>query len=175
MTTDLAIRPEKDSRTSTSVEGFTRSRVEKRAVLCGGIATVAEAGVENITLMKTKLLEEILAPYANLPDDFTNFANMPLSVLQRLIDLGFVNLQRCQYNFPGIQEVVAFLRRNPTFDAHGCVNFDMNATTPVIVEGVSYIPGDDLTAEQIIDFATTFKGADELDVSRARGAYCWYD
>jgi hypothetical protein len=141
--------------------------------------TVAEAGRALITLnnMNKKLRDEILAPYMterNESEAYGRFEDMPLSVLQRLIDLCFVMMGEWNNCLGVEEEFLPFLKRHPLFTAHGYAGHsegDKNAS--IIVEGVERAAM--LTKEEVIDFCNEFmRSADDIRIE-SNYAFCWYD
>jgi hypothetical protein len=125
--------------------------------------------------MNKNLREEILSPYVegSAEQSYRKFADMPLSVLQRLIDLGFVELGAWNH-CDGVSHLfLPFLERNPDFNAHGYVISESGNGKGIVVEGVecSRIY---LTLSQVIDFANMFHEADDFVIESAY-AFCWYD
>ena len=120
---------------------------------------------------------EILAPYMTNGDEgkeYGMFADMPLSVLQRLVDLGFVMMGEWG-NCLGVEEMfLPFLKRNPLFTAHGYAGKAEEGEKPSInVEGVERDA--QLSKEEIIDFCNEFmRSADDVHIS-IDYASCWYD
>jgi len=128
--------------------------------------------------MKEKLLWEILAPYmaeGERIDKRGRFSDMPLSVLQRLIDLGFVEMGEWN-SCLGVEDMfLPFLRRNPLFTAHGYVGIpeENGKDGRVIVEGVER--NGLLSKKEILDFCIEFMGSADDTCVEENYAFCWHD
>jgi len=149
---------------------------ESRRFVMGRTATVAGAGgrTKTITTMNYELREKLLGPYYTEGPlgGLRYFENLPADVLQQLIDRDFVELEPWNCCDGVTRLFLPFLRRNPTFTAHGYAVMPGREDVRVSIEGVERSGA--LTQEEIIDFATTFSGADEMELT-AGYARCWYD
>ena len=100
------------------------------------------------------------------------FSGLSLDVLEALIREDFVEMgpwNTCD----GVEELfLPFLRRNPKFTAHGYAVMPGRPDLRVTIEGVEQ--DGPMTTDEIIDFALTFRGADEMDLD-PDWARCWYD
>jgi hypothetical protein len=118
--------------------------------------------------------DQILAPYSEQKSrgGIVDFNGVPLEVLQRLIDLGYVAMG--QWNAcAGVADLfLPFVKRNPLFTAHGYAVSAARKDSRVTVEGVERSAS--LTKEEIVDFANTFRRADDFELT-ADHARCWYD
>jgi hypothetical protein len=140
-------------------------------------ATVAEAGKRQnqiTTTMDYKLRDKLLAPYYStcITGGLRYFTGVPLNVLEQLINHNFVEMGPWN-SCDGVSDsFLPFLRRHPNFTAHGYSVLPEREDVRVSIEGVEQ--DTELTKEEIIDFAVTFRDADEmiLDTDYAR---CWYD
>jgi hypothetical protein len=122
----------------------------------------------------TQLRDEILAPYSEQMSrgGIARFKGVPLDVLQRLIDLGFVYMGKWNA-CPGVADLfLPFLKKNPLFTSHGYAVSGERKDSRIDVEGVESAAS--LTRGEIIDFANTFRRADDFDLT-ADHARCWYD
>ena len=138
---------------------------------------MASAGIQSKlmnTNKDTQLRDEILGPYSDKKPrgGIVIFSGVPLGILQRLIDLGFVEMG--QWNAcPGVTDLfLPFLKKNPLFTAHGYAVSGQRKDSRITVEGVERSAS--LTKEEIIDFANAFRRADDFEVT-ADHARCWYD
>jgi hypothetical protein len=125
--------------------------------------------------MSIELRDEILQPYVcNGPElgDVYRFSRVPRDVLEKLIFHGFVHLGRWN-NCAGVQDLfLPFLAKHPHFTAHGFAITKARQDCRLIVEGIECdVP---LTIETVIDFANTFRKAEDFSLS-ASHARCWYD
>ena len=151
------------------------ARIHSRRFVTRAI-TVAEAGKRtnlHFTTMNYDLRERILKPYVSSNDSADpNFKGIPLDVVEELIRGNFLELESWN-ECPGVTEIfLPFLRRNPTFTAHGYVISEERDDTRVTIEGLE--KDGTLTKEELIDFAMTFRYADEFELSDDY-ARCWYD
>ena len=118
--------------------------------------------------------EELLTPFlANRNyGGVRYFKRLPLSVLQILINHHFVEMGPWN-DCPGVDQMfLPFLRRNPAFTAHGYVVDHERPDTRITLEGVERVGS--LEKHEMIDFCTTFWGADEVELTPSY-ARCWYD
>jgi hypothetical protein len=139
--------------------------------------TVAKAGRRQTlttTTMNYELREKLLEPYYSEGElgGLRYFNCLPLNVLDELIIHNFVEME--EWNFcGGVTELfLPFLRRNPQFTAHGYAVMKEREDIRVTIEGVERSAI--LTMDEIIDFATTFRSADEMELATDY-ARCWYD
>jgi hypothetical protein len=125
--------------------------------------------------MDFELRDELLRPY--VLDDGTRggisrFKGVPLNVLEKLIFHGFVHLGKWN-SCPGVQDLfLPFLLRHPDFTAHGYAVSKERQDSRISIEGIEC--NAPMIIEAVIDFANTFRGADEFILSSSR-ARCWYD
>lgn len=156
---------------------LTISHAQRRTFETSLLRTQGKAQLCN-TKMNTNLREEILSPYINeiwMGKPVQWFSEMPLSVLQRLIALGLVEMNSWN-SCPGVEQLfLPFLKRNPRFNAHGYVQVSgVNGNDPCItIEGLEYRGL--ISTNELADFASTFwETADELSFG-SHLARCWYD
>lgn len=153
------------------------ARIHSRRLVMRADIIVAEAGGKtnfNNNMLQKELREELLASFFGQKDtgDLRYFTNLPLSVLQELIDHGFVEMSPWN-ECPGMTEVfLPFMRRNPGFTAHGYAASWNRSDARVTIEGVE--KAGSLPRHELIDFFNTFHWADELEVADDY-ARCWYD
>lgn len=95
-----------------------------------------------------------------------------LKVLDQLITNGFVEMDAWN-DCPGVAQVfLPFLRRHPSFTAHGYAVSWERGDTRITVEGIE--KAHTLAKDEINDFTSTFNGADEIQLTD-NYARCWYD
>lgn len=126
--------------------------------------------------MDKTIVDEFLEPfYADVGrGGIQHFDGIGVGLLQKLIDYGVVEMGQWN-NCGGVHRLfLPFLQRNPMFDAHGYVVTLDDTTKRVVVEGVHYAAHPAITISQVIDFANTFRNADEFELDTSR-AQCWYD
>jgi hypothetical protein len=100
------------------------------------------------------------------------FKRVPLDILEKLILHGFVHLGKWN-SCPGVQDLFwPFLRRHPEFTAHGYAVSKERKDCRIAIEGVECDAP--MTIETVIDFAKTFRFADDFNLTPTR-ARCWYD
>jgi hypothetical protein len=129
--------------------------------------------------MNTCLREKLLAPYY-LKDGGTSgiryFEGVPLNVLEKLIKHRLVEMEPWN-SCDGVAELFRpFMRRNPSFTAHGYAISSEREDSRVTIEGVEREAP--FTKAELADFARTFAGADDLvidDDPACNYLRCWYD
>lgn len=103
-----------------------------------------------------------------------SFEELTLPQIDRLIDLGILDMDDAQNDAPTVGEIVEFLRGRETdgWYVHGyCISPD-RADFRISFEGVGKKSAP--SKQDIIDFATLFRWADEFDIGDD-GVRCWYD
>ena len=101
-----------------------------------------------------------------------DFTGLPLEVLRRLIAGNFVELDDWN-GCPGVAKAfLPFMERHPEFLAHGYAVSWERDDARVTIEGIEKTGS--LTMGEVIDFANTFAGADEMQLTDDY-ARCWYD
>jgi hypothetical protein len=153
------------------------ARTISRRFLMEWDTTVAKAGRRQTlatTTMNYELREQLLKPYYSEGESggLRYFTSLPLNVLDELISHNFVEME--EWNCcDGVTELfLPFLRRNPQFTAHGYAVMPSRKDIRVTIEGVERSAI--FNVDEIIDFATTFRGADEMELA-IDYARCWYD
>jgi hypothetical protein len=131
-------------------------------------------GAGNKKQMNKQIREQLLAPY--FEDESIGgvryFQELPLPVLEELLSHNFVDWGAWN-DCPGVNAMfLPFLRRNPSFKAHGYACSWDRRDARVTVEGVAKYAS--LSKKEMADFAQTFNGADEMEVAENH-ARCWYD
>ena len=125
--------------------------------------------------MDFELRDELLRPYVS--DEATHggisrFKSLPSGVLEKLIFHGFVHLGKWN-SCPGVQTLfLPFLLRHPDFTAHGYAVSKEREDSRITIEGIECDAS--MTIETVIDFANSFRRADDFTLSPSR-ARCWYD
>ena len=99
------------------------------------------------------------------------FEGCTAETLESLIDLGFADPDEYQNSAPTIGEILEFLKENPNYTAHGYVVSIDRDDYRTSVEGVE---GHEYDAEQIANFVTMFRFADEFEVSEDYQR-AWFD
>ena len=153
------------------------ARFNSRRFLMERNATVAKAGRRQTlttTTMNYELREKLLEPYYSDGElgGLRYFTNLPSNVLDELISHNFVEMEEWNCCDGVTKLFLPFLRRNPQFTSHGYAVMPGRKDIRVSIEGVERSAI--LTMDEIIDFATTFRGADEMELT-ANYARCWYD
>jgi hypothetical protein len=145
------------------------------------MATALDGGKEKlpITHMNTTLREELLAPYYLKEDGVGGvryFEGLPLNVLEKLVKHKLVEMEPWN-SCAGVAELfLPFLRRNPSFTAHGYAVSPERKDCRITIEGVEREAP--FSKAELVDFALTFAGADELvidDDPDCNYLRCWYD
>ena len=153
------------------------ARFYSRRFLMERDATVANAGRRKTlttTTMNYELREKLLEPYYSDGElgGLRYFTDLPLNVLDELISLNFVEMEEWNCCDGVTKLFLPFLRRNPQFTTHGYAVMPERKDIRVTIEGVEHSAM--LTMDELIDFATTFRGADEMELAPDY-ARCWYD
>lgn len=121
------------------------------------------------------LRDELLRPYFADESEhggIRRFNRVPLDLLEKLIFHRFVFLGKWN-SCPGVQDLfLPFLRRHPEFTCHGYSVSKERRDCRIAVEGVEC--NAHMTIESVIDFAKTFRGADDFNLAPSH-ARCWYD
>jgi hypothetical protein len=153
------------------------ARKNARRFLMKQDATVAKAGRRQtltITNMNYELRERLLKPYYEKEKigGLRCFTCLPLNVLEELISHNFVEMEEWNCCDGVAKLFLPFLRRHPQFSAHGYAVLEGREDTRITIEGVECSAL--LTIDEIIDFARTFRGADDMALYDDY-ADCWYD
>lgn len=102
------------------------------------------------------------------------FDELTLEQIDCLEDESILDLSGSQNDSPSAGEIIQFLRNRKTdgWYAHGyCISPD-RPDFRVTIEGVGKKTKP--SKQDIIDFTTMFRFADEFDI-RSDGLWCWYD
>jgi hypothetical protein len=125
--------------------------------------------------MDLELRDELLRPYVldgGTHGGISRFKGVPLSLLEKLIFDGFVYLGKWN-TCAGVQDLfLPFLRRHPDFTAHGYSVSKERQDSRITIEGIECKAS--MKLETVIDFANTFRHADDFKLSSSH-ARCWYD
>jgi hypothetical protein len=153
------------------------ARTISRRFLMERDATVANAGGRQTlttTTMNYELREKLLEPYYDEGEygGLRYFTCLPTNVLDELISHNFVEMEEWNCCDGVAKLFLPFLHRNPQFTAHGYAVMEGREDIRITIEGVARSAV--LTVDELIDFATTFRGADEMELT-ADYARCWYD
>jgi len=153
------------------------ARINSRRFLMDQGATIAKAGRRHTfttTNMNYEYRDKLLEPYFDEGESggLRYFTNLPLKILDELISHNFVEMEDWN-SCDGVAELfLPFLRNNPEFTAHGYAVMPVREDARVTIEGVERSAI--LTMGEIIDFAMTFRGADDMELAPGY-ARCWYD
>jgi hypothetical protein len=156
----------------------TRPRADcPRRLLMTSRLAIAKAGRRQpliTTNMNYELREKLLEPYYDKGEcgGLRYFTCLPTNVIDELINHNFVEMEEWNCCDGVTKLFLPFLQRNPQFTAHGYAVMPSRKDIRVTIEGVERSAV--LTIDEIIDFATTFRGADEMDLAEDY-ARCWYD
>ncbi len=153
------------------------ARINSRRFLMDQGATIAKAGRRQTfttTNMNYELREQLLKPYYDGRNYgcLRYFRSLPSKVLEELISHDLVDMEEWNCCEGVTKLFLPFLQRNPQFTVHGYAVPEGREDVRVSIEGVERSAT--LTTNEIIDFATTFRGADEMDLA-IDYARCWYD
>jgi hypothetical protein len=120
------------------------------------------------------LRDRILEPFfsENYGGGIRRFEGLTYDALHQLFNDGFVDPSETQNDSPEAQEFLSFLKgHKENFTAHGYVVSVDREDYRLSIEGVR---GEAPSKQDIIDFISLFKSADELDVANDY-VYAWYD
>jgi hypothetical protein len=122
--------------------------------------------------MEDPLRAQLIGPYlvGNKMAKYTNFEDLPLEVLDKLIASGFVDMDAWN-EAPTATAFREFMERNPGFDAHGYVISWNRKDSRITIEGLAKRAG--VTRSEAIDFVENFRTADEF-ILHSDHACCWY-
>lgn len=91
--------------------------------------------------------------------------------LQRLVDLRFADVEEYQNSSPTIGEILEFLKKNPSFTAHGYAVTPLRDDYRISIEGVE---GKTDNRDEIDNFIKLFRHADDFRFESGY-AYAWFD
>lgn len=125
--------------------------------------------------MNFDLRDQILQPYVvngSTKGGITRFKGLPFNMLEELIFKGFVRLGSWN-SCGGVEDLfLPFLMRHPDFTAHGYAVSKERPDFGIVIEGIEC--SSPLAIQTVVDFANTFRRADDFDLSLSH-ARCWYD
>jgi hypothetical protein len=119
--------------------------------------------------------ELLISPYYTSDSgDLRQFKRLPLEVLQKLIDGGFVDMDEWN-DCPGVDSLfLPYLEKHPSYRAHGYVISADRDDTRVTVEGIE--SSGPLSGADIKEFIYTFKAAGADEIGHMNGVLgCWFD
>ena len=99
------------------------------------------------------------------------FEGLKAETLEKLIQMGFADPQDAQNDAPDIGTILAFLKRNPSFTAHGYAVTPHRTDYRISLEGVEANFAD---KSEVIDFVDLFRRADDFRISDDY-QYAWFD
>ncbi len=102
------------------------------------------------------------------------FEGLDVEILNKLVDLDFLELDECQNNSPTTEEFIIFMEQYDGYTAHGYTIIDSRGDYRVTIEGIEKSSDDCISNDELIDFVDTFRFADELTIEKFV-LYCWYD
>ena len=100
------------------------------------------------------------------------FKNINAEVLDKLNELGFIDMEDCQNYSPSNGEFIDFILEHENYTAHGYVVSDTRDDYRVSIEGLFKFGN--ITYEEAIKFIDMFRCADEFTCTKEE-LYCWYD
>ena len=103
--------------------------------------------------------------------DILYFDGLKAETLEKLIEMGFADPQDSQNNAPNIATILEFLKRNPSFTAHGYAVTPHRSDYRISLEGVEANFADD---SEVAEFIELFRHADDFK-SAADYQYAWFD
>ena len=136
--------------------------------------------MQKFTVSDAKKRDAIIFPDGYQPSAYgpdggmvRSFSGLNLSKLNKLIYLGYADPDEAQNCAPTIGEFKEFMADYPKYTAHGYTVSPKRNDFRVSIEGIEKDTGYE-TAEELEDFISMFRHADEFNVSKT-GMYCWYD
>lgn len=108
------------------------------------------------------------------PGGCRSFDELTLDQIEKLDNLGILNLDECQNEAPSVGEMIDFLRSidSTGWYVHGYCVCAERPDFRISFEGVGKKTSP--TRDDMIQFVNTFRWADELQMDE-EGLYCWYD
>lgn len=103
--------------------------------------------------------------------DIFSFSKLDAVTLETLIQLKFADPDEYQNEAPAIGDILAFLKANPDFTAHGYAVTPERDDYRVSIEGVE---GHTMDERQISEFVKMFRNADDFRFELG-DQYAWYD
>ena len=99
------------------------------------------------------------------------YQDLDVEQLMTLIEEKFAEPEEAQNEAPTIQEIYDFMSLHTDFVAHGYIVSPNRSDYRVSIEGVRLDRKP--TQEELQDFTTLFRHADEFDIGDT--CYCWFD
>lgn len=103
----------------------------------------------------------------------TNFINLDLEKLEKLIKENFINLDQKQNNSPPVQEFYEFMKKNPCVKAHGYAVSSDRSDYRVSIEGLHYVESN-ISGDLQLEFAKFCRTADSFTCTSEK-LYSWWD
>ena len=105
----------------------------------------------------------------------SRFKDLPLNVIKRLIEEGYLDPNDYQNSSPTVSSIVKFVEEHDpaNWRFHGYVVSAERDDTRVSIEGINSLKP--LGKDDLIDFLQEFRYADEMEAGQDRPVYCWYD
>ena len=102
------------------------------------------------------------------------FDDLTLEQIDKLEELGVLDMEEAQNYSPNTGEIIDFLREHKTdgWYVHGYCISPERSDFRITFEGVGKKTPP--SKDELIDFTNMFRGADEFNVDK-EGMYCWYD
>ena len=132
--------------------------------------------MENTLNTNQEARDEILEPFyldkCTTGHNCASYAGLTLAALEELVARNFIDLEEQQNDAPTVREILEFMRKHPTFTAHGYAIDKSRDDYRVSIEGV--MATDFSVEKDLFAFIELFRFADEFDVSPEQ-LYCWFD
>ena len=101
-----------------------------------------------------------------------HFKYLSLDKFEQLIDGNFINLKERQNRAPSVKEIYEFMKKYPSYTAHGYAVSVMRDDYRVSLEGVFKDCGAS-SVQEFDEFTELFKCADDFLTGTIM--YCWFD
>jgi hypothetical protein len=105
-------------------------------------------------------------------DDIIRIDNLPLAVLEKLVDEKFIDPNGCQNRSPSTMEFLNFVRSHPSAKVHGYAVSPYRDDYRFSIEGL-FIDRTDVTPENRQAFSKFCENADWLELGC--DLYSWWD
>lgn len=108
------------------------------------------------------------------PGGCRSFDELTMEQIEKLNDLGLLDLDECQNDSPSVEEIVDFLRNidSDGWYVHGYCVCAERPDFRISFEGIGKKTSPSMN--DMIQFIRMFRWADELHMDE-EGLYCWYD
>ena len=103
---------------------------------------------------------------------YRKFSNLDISTLKQLVAQKFADPDEQQNDAPTIAEFVEFMEKYPNMKAHGYVTGHPRSDYRLSIEGIE---GQIINYENMRDFISVFRIADEFEINENGYCRCWYD